>query len=565
MTDSVRSPLSGVTHLYLRQRLDGVPVHNGQLQIDLADDGRVLAVHNQFVPRLAAALPMDGPAIDPDEAVAAAARSIDERAARAVTPPEPRLLAVRPGEARRVWGFQIVTADGAHWYDFTVDAADGRVWTRADWVADASYRVYPLPIEAPTFATPPPPADARTLDVDPHLPSESPFGWHDTDGASGPEFTDTQGNNATACLDAVAPLQVCDPGGLPDGGPDLIFDFPVDWTMPPSAYSAASVTQAFHTVDRLHDLSALYGFDSVAGNFQVNTYGQGGLGGDPMLVDVQDGQGTICANIAVPADGVPARMQHCIWTLTTPARDGVFDAGVVTHEFGHGISRRIVGGPSNPNCLQNPEQPGEGISDWFALAFTFDAAAPRAVRGLGTYLLGQPPDGTGIRTARYDSNPEPNSNPWSYASVMGSPVPFGVGEKWAQVAWMVQGALVAAHGFEPDLAAFTGTDADAGNLRALAYVIEGLKLTPCLPGFVDARDGMLGAAAILYGGEDVCRLWETFASYGLGFSASQGSPNSINDQVPANDLPPSCENPDPMPFLDDFESGDTSAWSATVP
>ena len=40
--------------------------------------------------------------------------------------------------------------------------------------------------------------------------------------------------------------------------------------------------------------------------------------------------------------------------------DGAFDNGIIAHEFAHGISTRLTGGPTNSGCLSNEEQMGEG-------------------------------------------------------------------------------------------------------------------------------------------------------------------------------------------------------------
>jgi hypothetical protein len=47
--------------------------------------------------------------------------------------------------------------------------------------------------------------------------------------------------------------------------------------------------------------------------------------------------------------------------------DGDFDNGIIAHEYAHGISNRLTGGPSNSGCLGNAEQMGEGWSDFFSL------------------------------------------------------------------------------------------------------------------------------------------------------------------------------------------------------
>src|SRR5690606_20896387 len=59
---------------------------------------------------------------------------------------------------------------------------------------NAQYRVYELPVEAPTFGD-------RTMVVNPADPIASPFGWHDTNGVVGPESTLTRGNNVVAVND----------------------------------------------------------------------------------------------------------------------------------------------------------------------------------------------------------------------------------------------------------------------------------------------------------------------------------------------------------------------------
>ena len=95
----------------------------------------------------------------------------------------------------------------------------------------------------------------------------------------------------------------------------------------------------------------------------------------------------------------------------------------------------------------------------------------------------------------------------------------------------------------------------------MLYVNEGLKNTVCSPAFTDVRDGYIQAAIDNYGGEDVCRMWRAFAAFGLGLDAVSGGPNSV---FPINgfEVPAEC---DVAIFEDGFESGDTSAWSSTVP
>jgi extracellular elastinolytic metalloproteinase len=65
--------------------------------------------------------------------------------------------------------------------------------------------------------------------------------------------------------------------------------------------------------------------------------------------------------------------------------------------------------------------------------------------------------------------------------------------------------------------------------------MDGLKLQPCNPGFVDSRDGILFADQNVTGGANQCAIWRGFAKRGLGASADQGSPWSAGDGSEAFD------------------------------
>lgn len=567
LTDQVYSSVSGVTHLYFRQRVNGIPLYNAQLHVNVTRDGRILSVNNAFLPNLTASIASLRPALTAAAAVRAVGAHLGvpdvvpvvesaEGGARQTTgvsapalSSEPitvqlMVLPVARGRARLVWNFQIATLDGRHVFDLTVDAETGQVWTRVDWVAADAYRVYPRPVESPNHTAPAPPSDGRALVSAAADPTASPFGWHDTDGATGAEFTTTAGNNVHAYVDANND-DAEDGGDAPDCGPDLNCDFNIDLAAAPTSYAPAAAANLFYWNNVVHDLQYRYGFDEPAGSFQTNNYGRGGLGGDSVRAEAQDSaanpQTTANrnnANFLTPPDGMRPRMQMYAWTYSTPHRDGDLDAGIVVHEYGHGISNRQVGGPAEVSCLANRQQPGEGISDWLSLVYTalpgHSGATPR---GLGTYALGQPPTGPGIRTQRYST--DNTVNDWTYASISSGTlsVPHGVGAVWAQGMWEVYWALVDQYGFSSDLYDATG---GAGNQRAMLYHNEGLKNTACNPGFTQVRDGIIQAAQTLHGGADVCRLWTAFAAFGLGADAVNPSPASIAGIVNGFNTPVAC-------------------------
>jgi extracellular elastinolytic metalloproteinase len=572
VTDVVPSAVSGATRIFLQQRYRGIPVYNGQLQVNVNREGRIISVNNSFVAGLARSARAAQPRMQLPEAVGEALRFNGKgpRVPALTSSPtgvqqtarvdntdislEPIVgklmwLPIRPGETRLVWNFMIHDLSKDHMWDLTVDTDSGKVWTRFDGVAGDQYRVYPRPVESPNHTSPLPPADGRVLLVNPANALASPFGWHDTNGAAGAEFTVTQGNNVEAYTDVDANNSP-DTGSKPSGGAALNFDFPLDLTIAPSGYRPAAVTNLFYLNNIIHDVQYQYGFDEVAGNFQVNNYGRGGLGNDSVRAEAQDGAGTNNANFGTPADGSRPRMQMFVWTSPTPDRDGDLDAGIVFHEYGHGISNRLIGGPSNVNCLTNTQQPGEGLSDWWALAYTARTGDTGFTpRGMGTYALGQPTSGVGIRTQRYSTDPAVNT--WTYASINGMAVPHGVGSVWAQAAWEVYWKLVDRWGFSSNLYDAQGS---AGNQRMMLYVNEGLKNTACNPTFTQVRDGIVQAATDLHGGEDVCPVWEAFAAFGLGINAVSGGANST---TPTNgfNVPASCQGGGAVTvFADDFET-----------
>ena len=266
----------------------------------------------------------------------------------------------------------------------------------------------------------------------------------------------------------------------------------------------------------------------------------------------QEGTGTNGANFFTPPDGTAPRLQLFLWTFASPPRDAALDHTIVVHELAHGLTNRLTGGPATTSCLGNAEQGGEGWSDWYALMFTQRPGHTRAFpRGMGTYAMGgmpTDPEEATFRPAPYTTDFARNG--YTYGDTRTLPAPHGTGFVWATVLWELTWDLIDAHGFSPDL---HDAEGGAGNQRALRLVTEALKLQPCGPGLVDARDAILAADQVLYGGAHHETLWHAFARRGLGLSANQGSANSNADNVAAFDVPifttAVSEAPGPAPTL----------------
>lgn len=730
VTDRSLTRHNQMTSIHLRQRLNGIEVFNGSININVAVDGSIINLGNHFVSNLRRLSNTGTPALSPVEAVESSARHLNLSLATPL-----RIVRSIGGRAREVllsgggisedqipvklvyqpvgrsvrlaWSVVLRLPSHLNWWHLRVDAVSGEVLSKNNWTvnetsgvsakdrgasrgpavrgfsalqsslgASAQYRVFPLPFEHPLDT-----GASHALVSDPSDPVASPFGWHDTDAVAGAEFTDTRGNNVFAQEDADANNR----GGFrPDGGAGLLFDFAWDSALQPAdgTNQEAAITNLFYWNNILHDVFYQYGFDEASGNFQENDYGRGGIGGDPVQADAQDGSGFNNANFSTPPDGFDPRMQMFIWlpaadhlvtvhspasiagdyvaggatfgpsldetgltsdvvladdgtgtssdaceplinggaingnialidrgdcnftvkvknaqnvgaiaaivannqgddvltmggtdpTITIPSvfigqsdgatikgalgvgvnatvkkggatvinRDSDLDNGIIAHEYTHGISNRLTGGPSTVSCLFNDEQMGEGWSDFVALALTAKPSDTGSdARPVGTYVTFQPLDGSGIRLFPYSTDLA--VNPQTYADIASVSIPHGVGSVWTAMVWEMYWNLVDEYGFDPDL--YNGL---GGNNLAIQLVTDGMKLQSCSPSFVDGRNAILLADLTNNLGANRCLIWKAFAKRGLGVSADAGSSSSVSDGTEAFDIPALCANPSMM-------------------
>ncbi|RMF31542.1 MAG: DUF11 domain-containing protein, partial [Bacteroidetes bacterium] len=733
VSDQYTSSHNGVTHIYFQQRHQGIEVFNALINVNVLPDGRILHVGKRFVADLASRVNATQPVLTPEAALLQAAQHFGVEVNQA-----PRLLQqdgphsflfeggalshadipvklkyqpLRDGSVRLAWDLALDLPRSPDYWSVRVDALTGEILQQNNWTVEcafdgaagsflapvvddcdapephphpapaapqrmnggdgATYNVFAVPVESPIHGT-------RSLVTDPADSLASPYGWHDIDGNPGAELTITRGNNVHAYLDTDAD-NISD-GGEPDGGPDLFFDFTYHDTLEPADMQDAATVQLFYMSNVMHDLAYSYGMNEPAGAFQQNNYGNGGIGGDPVNSEAQDGGGTNNANFSTPPDGSSGRMQMFLWnassgdnvlTVTEPtdiaglyaARpgafggpipvdtplvgevalvndgsnqptlgcnelvngdeiagkiamidrgscefgrkslnaenagaiavivcnfedalvtmgagavgdqvtipavfmrrsdceklkvyvgngllvqlqapthngptqlDGDFDNGIIAHEYGHGISNRLTGGPSNTGCLFNDEQMGEGWSDFFSLITTVKPGDTGELpRGIGNYATSRGPDGGGIRRFPYSTDFAVNGQ--VYDDIIGTGAPHPLGEVWAAVLWDLYWKFVEVYGWDPDLYHGSG-----GNNMAIQLVFDGMKMQPCQPGFIDGRDAILKADTALYDGAHGCLIWEVFARRGFGWSADQGSSDDRNDHRQAFDLRPEC-------------------------
>lgn len=597
VTDQYVSEHNGVTHVYLQQTYQGLTIVDATINVNVMADGSILSANSSFVggveslnlsavpgmtsqdvyavldQELANALAADpyqygttniaaeqnsqNPQQEQQQQPPVEQPILPLQLNRTSTPDRLQWAKTEDGGLELVWTINVQTrsSDGDFgWYDASMNASTGEVVGYSSWISNASYNVINGTDESPLYVP-------RTIQVDPQDATASPFGWHDTNGVAGPEFTDTRGNNVFAqsardddpIFDLLFTGNAFGSGPRPDGGAALNFDFAFDDTQDPSTYLSAATANLFYVNNIIHDIFYQYGFDEASGNFQFNNYGNGGLGNDQVGANAQAGANVGYfdnAFMATPPDGQNPLMAMFLWDLTNPNLDGDFDNGIIIHEYGHGVSNRLTGGPGNSNALNSIQSRGmgEGWSDWWALMFTQnsgDLADDR--RPIGNYVLGQSTAGGGIR--RFPYSFDMSVDPLTFANYNGG-FPnndvYNIGQIWASTLWDMnwllingintpdcEGNTTPGYGFDSDL--YNGT---GGNNLAMQLVMDGLKLQPANPTFTQARDAILQADLINNGGANSRQIWTAFARRGLGFSANAGADANATTITPTFDLPP---------------------------
>ena len=566
VTSQHSSNHNGVTHIYLRQTYQGLQIVDSDINLNVGADGSILSVYDSFVSDVASRGLSATPVRTVDQVFSTLGTELGEALENGLThshshggnfgeteeehegeeltlvrteiPDRLQWVKTDDGSLELVWTINVQEGVSG-WYDASASATNGEVLHNTSFTAHATYNVLQADLESPLYG-------GRSLQIDPQDATASPFGWHDTDGVAGAEFTDTRGNNVFAQEDANAD----NTGGTrPDGGATLVFDFPFDDTTAPTTYTAAATTNLFYANNIIHDVLYQYGFDEASGNFQENNYGNGGAGSDAVQADAQDGSGFNNANFGTPPDGFNPRMQQFIFNITNPNRDSSLSNAIIYHEFGHGVSNRLTGGAANSGALScvQARGMGEGWSDYFGLIMTQQVGdTANDARPIGNYVLGQGQNGGGIRSFPYSF--DMNINPLTLDDAntrlpVGSP--HAEGEIWAQVLWDMTWLLIdgiatpdsngnptPGLGYDPDL--YNGT---GGNNVALQLVIDGMKLQPAMPSFLDARDAIIQADVINNGGANLRAITTAFGRRGFGFSASTAGCNSTTVTA-AFDLPP---------------------------
>jgi extracellular elastinolytic metalloproteinase len=529
----------GVTFLNYEQTINGITVFHGHVQVAVNSNGEVLSVNEGMI------IP-DGKVktktkLSENKALRKALKYAGREAASSPVLLEQRaekgersifanplggdydniisdLRVMHVGEKAVMAWHSYVDVGPSEWYEICVDANTGNLLLRYNLYADVAQG---------TVFTESPLVGGRTLvSFVGDTTINTTAGWMGTSTVS-------TGNNVEAYLDTDAnnAPDANNTTGLSTGHASSAtqdFTFPFATGVDPRTQRPAVVTNLFYFINIAHDFTYRLGFTESAGNFQTNNFGRGGTGNDSVRGEAQDGSGTNNANFATPPEGSRPRMQQFLFTLGTTSladdRDSSQDGDVVLHEFGHGVSNRLVGGPANTSCLGGTQAGamGEGWSDYWACTFYNDGR-------VGEYVANNTT--RGIRRAAYSVPADPVHDSYADVGAGGFEV-HRDGEVWAVTLWDLRNAL--------------------GATISDRIVLEGMKFTPCSPSFLNARDGILQADQALNGGANRCAIWTVFARHGMGVSATGNNGTTHNA---ATDVPADCGGGGAtVVFFDNFET-----------
>ncbi|HEY7661463.1 MAG TPA: M36 family metallopeptidase [Actinomycetota bacterium] len=544
----------GTHHLSWVQRAGGLPVFGAGLMANVTADGRLVNVSGSPVPGLR---PITEPAaLDATSAIVAARSAAGGDAAREEPDTAERVLFPTARGVRLAW--KTITRISNDRTDLAiVDAETGGILWRTNLTSADSV--------------------GTGIAVEYYPGGDVPLGGGEPHEVTFPVLDGTKllGNNAHVFAD-VNDDDEADPGdeipalsGL-DWSYVPVFDtttasqncsthFYCTWdaTTPRSwrANRKHSGVQLFHFLNTYHDHleAAPIGFTEAAGNFQIVNESGLGLGGDPVegqFMDganlrngLPDGSHVNNANMTTLPDGSSPVMQVFLakaagYAPLVPTSDSSDEAETVYHEYGHGLSARLVTFPDGTPALAGPQGGAmdEGGADWYAIDFTdnqgyfIDTPTPGDAiifrYGSGDQIAYRTeatdcPVGVVVTGCEGTAGAGPGGYTYGdYGRVVDTPEVHADGEIWTQTLWDIREAL--------------GSDV------AETVVTRGMELSPPDPTFLDMRNAIIQADLIAFAGDHTDALWSLFAARGMGFfAATTGS----GDPAPIEDfsLPVACD------------------------
>jgi hypothetical protein len=401
-------------------------------------------------------------------------------------------------------------------------------------------------------------ASRTPWDYDPHL--------------NAPTFT-TRGNNALTSEAWTDPLAPGATAHMPVSATrDYTFSWTNDWyksrcnpaNFVPGVSNdiSAAVTNLFAMHNRMHDWTYHLGFSEGNWNAQQNNFGNGGLGGDPILGQSQAGAadggypaylGRDNANMRTLPDGVPSITNMYLWqpiraAFYAPCVDGDYDMAIIGHEYGHMIENRMIGKGGNRSG-HHAGAMGESNGDLNAMEilneYGFVPVEGENPYAVGTYATGDKQ--RGIRNYGMNQSPLNFSN-MGYDPFFqsGSTPVHADGEIWSATNFDIRQALIdkynsthPASDTALQRACAEGKKAPEdcpGNRRWVQLMYDAYLLMPTSPTMLQARDAYLAADLLRFGGANQNELWLAFARRGFGAGAATTNAHASSDTDPKPDF-----------------------------
>ncbi|KAH7176367.1 extracellular metallo proteinase 1 [Dactylonectria macrodidyma] len=540
---------NGVGHVYFTQTWMDRDVAEARFNVNVAPDGTILSYGNTFdSDKYSAFVPSNlhrRVDMNPVEALKGVVKAlslpfdVEHAKAKPQLESEHKTVRTRPESKDRTARFiyhrapkggfmpawQFETRFGSHYYFTYIEAmTNTQILSSEDLVShsQASFKVYPWNLNSPADGP-------RDVVRDPWNIESSPFTWL-SNGVT--NFTTLAGNNGISHRHAGASpeagwMESFLEGYAPKSRKHK-FEFDYDVQMEdPENYCEASITQLFYTGNKCHDLYYALGFNEAAGNFQTNNDGKGGESSDPLWMDAESKSAENNAYFVPSPDGEAALLVMGLFTSSKPTRDPAFVREVVIHEYTHGLSNRLVGGPSTTECLRDHQNSGmdEGWSDFMAIAVGIKPGDTRRTDMVfGGWDSSAP---GGFRDFPYST--DMFKNPMTFGQVDWMTDYYSIGNFWAVTLYEAMWNLIDKHGLTdeetPEFRNSTSIPTD-GRYLAMKLVMDSMALLPCLPTILQARDALIDADRVLTDGENACELWRAFARRGLGTDAEHVAPKT---------------------------------------
>jgi extracellular elastinolytic metalloproteinase len=245
-----------------------------------------------------------------------------------------------------------------------------------------------------------------------------------------------------------------------------------------------------------------------------------------------------------------------------PCVDGDYDAGVIGHEYTHMIENRMIG-KGDRRSGHHAGAMGESVADLLSIE-QLNEHGNFATDGANRWATGTYATGNKVRGIRNYAGNFPSQGafptPGVYAQVdplnlsdigydVTGPQVHADGEIWTATNFDLRRALAAKYDAqypEGDQAlqdqcarGQVPVDRCPGNRRWIQLVLDSFLLMPTAPSMVDARNAILVADTIRFGGANQPELWDAFARRGLGRNAAStnGTGRAAGVESDTNPLP----------------------------